>query len=419
MGDRSFETASIPADKIKLFRPLTDGVVHALMRIFNDGVKADRVIESVLKSNPKWGSRDRGFVAENTYEIVRWWRLLKFCGGPGCVKLEKPEDFYYISGVWYVLKGAVLPAWPEFASIRPEDVFSRRDEAQKVRKIRESVPDWLDELGAAELGATWEEEIAAMNLKADVFLRVNTLKCDRRQLIQLLKAKGIEAAEVEGVPDALKLGARTNVFVLPEFREGFFEVQDAGSQLITDFLDVQPGERVIDACAGAGGKSLHMAARMHNKGKIIAMDVEGFKLNELRKRAARNGIDTIETRLIEPKTLKRLQNSADKLLLDVPCSGLGVLKRNPDSKWKLKPGFLEEIRTVQETILQDYSKMLKTGGRMVYATCSLLPSEGEWQVQRFLHAHPAYRLIEEFRVSPAKHGFDGFYMALIEKIKAE
>ena len=186
--------------------------------------------------------------------------------------------------------------------------------------------------------------------------------------------------------------------------------------MISELLDIQPEQRVIDACAGAGGKTLHMSNIMKNKGRIIALDVEEHKLVELKSRAKRNGLSNIEPKLIESKTIKRLRDTADRLLLDVPCSGLGVLKRNPDAKWKLKPEFLEEIKQVQATILQDYSKILKSGGKMVYATCSILPSENEKQVEKFLANNPDYFLIKDNKVSPAKSGFDGFYMALIGRV---
>ncbi len=213
----------------------------------------------------------------------------------------------------------------------------------------------------------------------------------------------------------MKLEKRQNVFGWEEYKKGFFEVQDAGSQLIAEFLDVKPGERVIDACAGAGGKALSLAASMNNSGRLIAMDVEEHKLLELKKRAKRNGISNIETRLIEGKTVKRQRETADKLLLDVPCSGLGVIKRNPDAKWKLRPEFMAEVQQTQQHILRDYSKMLKVGGKMVYATCSILPSENEKQVEKFLAENKDFVLIKDRHVLPSETGFDGFYMALIQR----
>jgi 16S rRNA (cytosine967-C5)-methyltransferase len=187
--------------------------------------------------------------------------------------------------------------------------------------------------------------------------------------------------------------------------------------LIGDFLDVQPGHRVIDACAGAGGKTLHLAALMQNKGRIISMDVEDYKLKELQKRARRNGVMNLEVKLIDSsKAVKRLNSTADRLLLDVPCSGLGVLRRNPDAKWKLGLEFLDSVQKTQWEILSTYSQMLKKGGKMVYATCSLLPSESEDQVKKFIEKFGSeWKLIDERRTSIAKEGYDGFYMALLER----
>jgi 16S rRNA (cytosine967-C5)-methyltransferase len=203
------------------------------------------------------------------------------------------------------------------------------------------------------------------------------------------------------------------------FKKGFFEVQDAGSQMIAPLLNPQPGERVVDACAGAGGKSLHLAACMKNKGKIISMDIHEWKLNELKKRAARGGVDIIETKVIETnKTIKRLENSFDKILLDVPCSGMGVIRRNPDTKWKLSMEEIDRMILLQREILRDYSKMGKSKSTMVYATCSILNRENEDQVKWFLtetEEGKSWKLVEEVRLWPHKDGFDGFYAAKMER----
>jgi 16S rRNA (cytosine967-C5)-methyltransferase len=247
-------------------------------------------------------------------------------------------------------------------------------------------------------------------------LRVNSLKSNREHVADLLGDEDINADYNNELPDGLILEGRPSVFKTSMFKDGFFEVQDAASQLVAPMLDVKAGMRVIDACAGAGGKTLHIAALMENKGRIIAMDVEERKLQELQKRARRAGAMNLETRLIEPKTIKRLQESADRLLLDVPCSGLGVIRRNPDAKWKLTPEFIENLRTIQYTILTQYSSMLKKGGKMVFATCSLLPSESEDHVRRFLAEQgEQWELLEERRTSPAEDGYDGFYMACLQR----
>ncbi len=176
--------------------------------------------------------------------------------------------------------------------------------------------------------------------------------------------------------------------------------------------------RVIDACAGAGGKSLHMAALMKNKGKILCLDTEERKLIELKKRSKRNGISIIETKTIDStKVIKRLAESADLVLLDVPCSGLGVIRRNPDAKWKLKKERIEELIKIQADILSSYSNMVKKGGKLIYVTCSILPSENELQIKKFIESHKdQYKLIEEKTISPAESGFDGFYMAKLIRL---
>jgi 16S rRNA (cytosine967-C5)-methyltransferase len=295
-------------------------------------------------------------------------------------------------------------------------IKQRYDDGSGGRIVRESIPEWMDELGVRELGDRWEQELHALNEEAPVVLRTNTLKISKDELQRKLSEEDVQTEALADFPDALVLEQRQNVFVAPSFKEGLFEVQDAASQLIAYFLRVEPGLRVIDACAGAGGKTLHLAALMKNKGRIIAMDVEQWKLDELQKRARRAGVSNLEPRLIDSsKVIKRLENTADRLLLDVPCSGMGVLKRNPDAKWKLSAAFISEVQLTQAKILNDYSKVLKPGGFMVYSTCSVLPSENEKQVENFLASQDGkFSLVEEQHVWPSD-GFDGFYMALLKR----
>jgi 16S rRNA (cytosine967-C5)-methyltransferase len=412
---------------MRLHRPLVLATVKALQEIFlhEKPRQADRVIEATLKSNKQWGSRDRAFIAEHTYEIVRNWRLVLFVNEMQADKL-RPQFFFQLVGSWLLMKKQLnpegdnidfLPKWEEFSFVDEAKTLARLSEALEVRKIRESVPDWLDEMGEQELGnEKWTAEITAMNQQAPVVLRANSLKTNPAQLQDHLEDIDIETYPIDQLPDALVLKQRGNIFKTDLFKDGYFEVQDAGSQLIAPFLDVHSGMRVIDACAGAGGKTLHLAALMQNKGRVIAMDVEEWKLSELMKRAKRNGVNNVEVKLIEPKTLKRLHESADRLLLDVPCSGLGVIRRNPDAKWKLTPEFIENLRKVQWDILTNYSAMLKKGGKMVFATCSLLPSESEAHIQRILTEQPdRWELLKEHRTSPATDGYDGFYMACLLK----
>lgn len=393
-----------------LHRNICEAIILSLKEIFENGRYADKVIEKVLKSNPKWGSRDRKFIAESVYEIVRWHRLLEFTA-----KVQS-NDYWSLFGTWLLSDGIELPSWDEFKLLNASDLKYNYKVGLETRKIRESIPDWLDELGAIELGTKWETELEALNETASVVLRANTLKTDAKKLNKILDAKRIECELRSEFPDALILQKRQNIFSLPEFQAGLFEVQDAGSQLIAPFLQLEPGMRVIDACAGAGGKSLHLAALMQNKGRLISMDVEEWKLKELQKRAKRAGISIIETKVIDTtKAIKRLEASADRLLLDVPCSGLGVLKRNPDAKWKLTLRAVEEVKIKQEEIICNYSSMLKKEGLMVYATCSLLRSENNLQVEKFIESKKGeYSLLKEHQIFPSE-GFDGFYMALIQR----
>ena len=394
---------------MKLHNNTIRGVHTALEAIFEQGHYADKVIERTLKSNPKWGAKDRSFIAETTYEMVRWWRLVNF--------LSPSKDPWDLFGTYWLMQGNELPDWEEFARLQPEKIRGKYENITDPGLL-ESIPEWLQTLGSQELGEKWEAEIHALNEEAEVVLRVNTLKTTRERLKNLLEADGIRSYLVKGYPDALVLEERQNVFRHPSFKEGLFEVQDASSQLVAAAIQVEPGMRVIDACAGAGGQSLHLAALMGNKGKVISMDVEEWKLQQAKLRARRNGVSIFEPKIIEgSKTIKRLKESADRLLLDVPCSGLGVLRRNPDTKWKLSLEALEKVQKTQQELLQAYPSMLKKGGQLVYATCSILPSENEEQIKKFLasEAGKDFELIEDRKVLAQESGFDGFYIARLLK----
>lgn len=404
---------------MRLHRNLCFAVIDGLTLIFNEGKYADKVIQQLLKRDKRWGSRDRAFVAETTYDIVRWKRLYA-----EIAEVKAPydrENLWRIFAVWATLRGIKLPDWKYFESTPTRKIKGRFDELSKTRVFKESIEDWMDELGVKELGeALWSKEIAALNVQADVVLRVNTLNTTKEKLQSELFDLGLETEAIKDHPNALRLIERANVFQTEAFKNGHFEVQDASSQLVAEFLDVKPGMRVVDACAGAGGKALHIAALMENKGQVIALDIYGNKLNELKRRAKRNGAFNIETRAIEStKVVKKLYDKADRVLIDAPCSGLGVLRRNPDAKWKLQPEFIEDIKKTQQEILQQYSRIVKAGGKLVYATCSVLPSENRKQVDIFLTSElgKEFTFIKENNVYAHKSGFDGFYMALLEKKK--
>jgi len=403
---------------MRLHRNLCFTTIDSLQMVFNDGEYADKVVAKALKKDKRWGAQDRKFVAETIYDIVRWKRLYA-----EIAKVKAPftrDDYWKMFAVWAVLRGYTLPDWKYFEETPIRRIKVKFEKKKKNRAIKESIPDWLDELGVKELGEEfWSKEIKAQNETAQVILRVNRLKTTPQELKSKLSALEIETTSQTEFPDALVLDKRANVFLTDLFKEGLFEVQDASSQLVAPFLDIQPGMRVVDACAGAGGKTLHLASLMQNKGQIIAMDLYESKMKQLKIRAKRNGAFNIEYRIIDStKVIKKLYDKADRLLIDAPCSGIGVLKRNPDSKWKLQPEFIENIKITQQEILQNYSKMVKSGGKMVYATCSIFPSENIEQIKTFLTSDEGkkFKFVADKSVFAHQSGFDGFYMALLEKL---
>ena len=403
--------------KLRLHRNLVYTVIDSIRDIFNEGVYADKAVEKALKRDKRWGSRDRKFVAETIYEIVRWKRLYA-----EIAEVKEPFDrnnLWRLFSVWCVLKGIALPDWNQIEHTPTRRIKGKFDELSKIRKFRESIPDWIDEVAVSELGEElWTKELAALNKQAEVILRTNTLNTTKEELQKELQDESIFTEFIPNHSDALRLVERANVFRTEVFKKGYFEVQDASSQLVAEYLDVGPGMKVIDTCAGAGGKTLHLASFMKNKGQIIAMDIYESKLKKLKIRARRNKVHNIDTRVIDStKPIKKLYNKADRVLIDAPCSGIGVLRRNPDSKWKLQPEFLDNIKKVQQDILQKYSKMVKSGGKLVYATCSVLPSENQNQITEFLASESGkdFKLIKDNNVFAHTSGFDGFYMALLEK----
>jgi 16S rRNA (cytosine967-C5)-methyltransferase len=417
-----------------LHRPVAMIAIEALNDVMLEGRYADKVIERAFKSQKKMGARDRRLFAEIVYDLVRWWR--KSSAAFGWNENNKPQksDLWKWLAVLIVEKNLKetgeprLPKWPEFERVSADKIAHRLSEIDPVedRAIFESIPDWMDKLGEQELGGRWPGILHSLNLAAPVFIRANTLKCTREALAKRLRQEDeIFTNPAEQTTNGLMLNERKNVFVTQAFKDGWLEVQDGASQQVAEMLGAQPGDRVIDACAGAGGKTLAIGAMMQNKGKIIALDVHEGKLQELRKRVARGGLDTCEARLIESqKVIKRLEATADRVLLDVPCSGLGVLRRNPDAKWKLSMQEVERLRELQSQILDEYSVMVKPGGILVYATCSILPSENHMQVEKFLRRRnqdktsgaAKFEMIRDREFLPGVNRYDGFYAAVMRRI---
>lgn len=402
---------------MRLHRNLTYAVIDSIRDVFNEDMYAGKAVEQALRRDKRWGSRDRKFVAETIYDIIRWKRLYA-----EIAEVNEPftrPNLWRLFSVWCVLRGIELPDWSQIEPTPSRRIKGRFDELSKIRKFKESIPDWIDEIGVKELGEkVWTKEIASLNIQAEVILRTNTLKTTKEALQAKLAEEDIATVTLPDHPDAIKLVERANVFRTEAFKLGWFEVQDASSQLVAAYLDIQPGMKVVDTCAGAGGKTLHLASLMENKGQLFAMDIYESKLRKLKVRAKRNGVHNITLKTIDStKPIKKLHDKADRVLIDAPCSGLGVLRRNPDSKWKLQPEFLDNIRKTQQEILCSYSKMVKPGGKLVYATCSVLPSENQDQVKQFLATNEEFKFVSDKKILSSQSGYDGFYMALLERKK--
>ena len=359
---------------------------------------------------------EQGFVIRHINAMFR--RLSFYAHVAG---LKRPSDFErHVNRLilsYYATEGWPLPELNAEGFDRT-GLKKRIEEAIAHPLYNEGCPFYLEELCSRELKDKWPAERKALGEAAPRFIRVNTLKTTRDELAAALSEEGVVTKSVKGVHTALEVTSNAALFRTLAFREGKFEQQDAGSQLIAPFLEVAPGMRVIDTCAGSGGKTLHLAALMNGKGSLIAMDIEGWKLDELKARARRAGAFNIETRVIDStKVIKRLYGHADRVLIDAPCSGLGVLRRTADSKWADIQPRLIELKKIQADILERYSRMVKVGGKVVYSTCSILPSENEKQVKAFLANHPGEFVLEaEEHIWPSS-GFDGFYMARLRRLE--
>jgi len=380
---------------------LAQASLALLKSVLVDGRVLDRSVQEAFKSNPRWGKRDRAFISSSVWECVRWARTHGFL-------VDSTDPAALLAAEW-TLRGLDVPAWWQWQGLSTDEIRARIPLLEsQPRAVRESIPDWLDQRGSSELGEIWDREIIGLNRRAPVFLRVNRLVSDSPRALAWLASHGVTASTVDGWPDALMLDG---LLPKPLKDDGRIELQDLGSQRIAPLLEVEPGMRVIDACAGAGGKTLHLAALMQGRGEILALDINARKLDELRRRAKRAGIRNIRTELWSEALMKRLHGWADRLLIDAPCSGLGTLRRQPDLKWRLDEAGLEKIRRVQRRLLDHYPAMLAPGGKWVYATCSLLPSENRGQLDALIERGGSWKIEAEFTTSPHADNSDGFYAA--------
>ena len=356
----------------RLFPNQAEAIANALHAILEEKKRASRVLEYTVEQHPKWGSRDRNLLYQAVYTILRFKRKYTAIAG---VDNEKFLVWPWIK-TWCILNEYSIPNWKEMDC----PPFLTKGEVEKLpfesSAIEHSFPSWLHQHGEKGLGSLWETEMKALNTKAEVSLRVNRILISPEKLAQQLKADyHIDTVQNSDFPDALFLTKGKKLNKNPLFRRGYFEIQDANSQQIAPFCRVKPEINVIDLCAGAGGKSLHLAALMRNKGKVLALDIEADKLNELNRRAKRAKTRIIETLLMSEKVLDQYNQWADIVLIDAPCSGLGTLKRNPEIKWNLTSNELTELQQTQKQLLQQATTLVQKKGKSFMRPALFCPSK--------------------------------------------
>lgn len=392
----------------------TELVINVLTMVLNEGKPLDRAYSHHF-SGLKLAPSEQARITTVAGDLLRRLNLYCYLADMAPADIERLGS--RLLNAWHMFHGLELPKLPYTLTIEQDDFDQRLAQAKLDLPLFDGCPEWLDELGTAQMGSLWPAERAALAMAPQRFLRTNLLKCQPEELQQKLAREGVQTQRVDGVDTALQVISDSALFRTDSFKAGLFEQQDAGSQQVAAAVNAKPGMRVIDACAGAGGKTLSIAAQMQGKGRLLAMDVEQWKLDSLKQRARRGGAHNIETRLIaSSKTIKRLKLTADRVLLDVPCSGLGVLKRNPDAKWRDTPERLPVLVQLQKDILQSYSRMVKVDGILIYATCSIMPQENRQQVDAFLAANPHFSFMDDETISVAESGFDGFYLARMQRI---
>lgn len=407
-------------DPPRLSPPLVAAIERALGEVLQLDRPADSVLRGFFKANERLGRRDRGVIAETVFDVLRNRR--RYAHQAQSMRGPLPRRLAWLS---LVLRfgDAVLPALK--APEADEDALRRAtmaDPGGLPQPVRLSLPDWLHaELleqarddGEAVPHAAVERLGRALLEPAPLDLRANLLKTDRETLRAALAAEGIEAELVPDCETALRVRGKPAIERLAAFERGDFEVQDAGSQRLVEFAAPRRGQTVVDFCAGAGGKTLAIAAAMRSSGQVYACDVSAARLQRLKPRLARSGATSVQPFGLDsehdPK-LRRLAGRADLVLVDAPCSGTGTLRRNPELKWRMTPEAVVELNTRQTSILAAAARLVKRGGALVYATCSQLRRENEAVVAAFSGAHPGFSDPVVLRIRPDMDGSDGFFAA--------
>jgi 16S rRNA (cytosine967-C5)-methyltransferase len=415
-----------------LSRAQLDGIREALVAVLPSRSPADVVLKYFFRDHRQLGARDRALVADTVYTVLRHRRMLE-----AVTPSASPRELALASLVKYQGYG-VGPLAPV---LKPEEhtwlvALKARDLDEMPFEVRADLPDWV----VARLRARFSDaEILALArslaTNAPLDLRVNTLQAPRDAVLQRLEADGIEAAPTRYSPIGVRLKEKIALNRHPMFLAGAVEVQDEGSQLLGLLVEPRRTDMVVDFCAGAGGKTLQLGAAMNSQGRLYAFDISDKRLANLTPRLRRSGLSNVHPQRIEGENdakVKRLRGKIDRVLVDAPCTGLGTLRRNPDLKSRQSEESLAQLNAKQFAILEAAASLLKTGGRLVYGTCSLLTEENEAIVDRFLAAHPTFALVPAGEVlahqgvvipgcdrylalSPVRHDTDGFFAAVLQR----
>jgi len=398
---------------MKWHKNLYEGLKEAYISVARDNEAVDRVLQGLFRRRPEWGKRDRNFIKHHFFQLIRRKNLWEALAEKlfGSLSPERVVDAYVLAA-----DDTQLPAFLPYNEQKRKEAVRWRQALENIPHLAAGWPEWLYAKGEETWKDDWPALPALLNEENFPAVRVNTLKSNREEVAEILRRAGMtEFSFPENYPDAILLHKNYRLTALPAYREGLFEIQDLGSQEVGIFSGVRPGMKVVDACAGAGGKTLHLAALMKNKGELYAFDIYPSKIRELKKRARRAGVKNLKkASLADPEEIKSLENQADVVLIDAPCSGSGTYRRNPHLKWKFEPGAFEKIIRTQRHVLDEYARMVKPGGTLIYATCSVLGDENRRQVEDFLNRHKDFTFVEEKHVWPGP-GRDGFYMAKLKR----
>ncbi len=418
---------------MRITEQLLDAAVVATTDMLKFNQPADGVLSTHFKVD-RTGVRDRAFIAETAYAVLRRKRLIERLVGVDASPRQK------VLAALVRLQGCNQRQLAEAVSPRELEwlaQFKAQAEPELTLAEQADLPDWLTERLLARMGADELLQLSrGLNQPAPLDLRVNAMKASREEVLARFAADGIDAEACRYAPMGIRLKGRPALSKHPLFLEGKIEVQDEGSQLLAHLLAPKRGEMVVDFCAGAGGKTLALGAMMRSTGRLYAFDVAEKRLVKLKPRVARSGLSNVHPVLIGGENdtkVKRLAGKIDRVLVDAPCSGLGTLRRNPDLKWRQTPDSVAELARKQADILAGAARLVKAGGRLVYATCSILPEENEAVVDAFLASHADFERLSaaevlakqgiemdvgtELRLLPHTHGTDGFFAAVLERKK--